>query len=151
MTPHNNPYVDLSNGSTEPRNEENGAQSLEQLFAGTRELFVQTTGQLRGISELAFMELDLAISSFHWWVWTLVLFSVSSVMTFTLIIAAALLAFTENAISPSAVMLIMGGLSALVASGLFLCLKALSKKMTFNTLRAQLTQPQADDHVKTRQ
>ena len=60
-------------------------QSLEQLLAGTRSLYADTAGQFKGLVELAMMELELAIASAQWWLWTLVMFGVCSVMTGTLL------------------------------------------------------------------
>ncbi len=149
MDSDTNPYTEPEK-LAEPPPAEDEAQSLEQLLAGSRQLFAQVTGQFKGIGELAFMELELAISSLGWWVLTLALFSVSSVMTFCFVVAAALIVFTETAISPVVAMLIMGGSSAVAACVFFLVLKVLSRQMTFRTLRKHLTQPQGDDHVETR-
>lgn len=120
---------------------EHEARSLEQLIADTRDLYAETTDQFKGIADLAFMELNLAISSFHIWVWTLALFSVASIMTCTFVVAATLIGLTATALSPVAVMLVMGGLSAIATCLLFLYLKVLSRKMTFRTLRHHLTRP----------
>ena len=126
------------------------APSLEQLMAVTRDLYAEYTGQVRGIAELAFLELELAISSLQWWVWTLALFSVCSVMTFTFLISAVLIVFTDTTLSPTAAMLLMGGTSATLALLLFYCMKVLARKMVFTTLRKHLTQPQGEEHAETR-
>ncbi|MCB1705549.1 MAG: hypothetical protein KDI17_11835 [Halioglobus sp.] len=120
-------------------------QSLEQLLAGTRSLYADTAGQFKGLVELAMMELELAIASAQWWLWTLVMFGVCSVMTGTLLITAIVLAIAGDALSPAAVVAVLGVCCALAASVLFLFLKSLSRKMAFKTLRAHLAQQQGND------
>lgn len=129
--------------------EDGAAQSLAQLLAGTRDLCNETLDHARGIRDLAFMELDLAMSTLQWWIATLVLFAVCSIMAGSFVIAATVIVFTETTFSPSATILLMGGLSAAAACALFLCLKTLAKKMTFRTLREHLAQPQDNKHVET--
>ena len=125
-----------------------GAQSLTQLLEGVRELCGQTVEHVRGIGELAFLELDQTIATLQWWLGTLVLFAVCSIMAGTFVIAATVVAFTESTFSPGATILLMGALCAAAACVLFLCLRGLAKKMTFSTLRSQLTRPQDNPHVK---
>lgn len=129
--------------------ENSGAQSLTQLLDDARELCAQTFDHVRGIGELAFVELDQTISTLQWWLGTLVLFAVCSIMAGTFIIAATVVIVTESSISPGATILLMAGLCAATAGVLFLCLKRLAKKMTFSTLRSHLTRPQDRHHVQT--
>jgi len=135
---------------TDTRPEDGAAQSLAQLLGGTHDLFTETLDHVRGIGDLAFMELELAMSTFQWWLGVLVLFVVCSIMAGTFVIAATVIVFTGTTFSPSATILLMGGLSAAAACVLFFCLKSLAKKMTFRTLREHLTRPQDNEHVETR-
>jgi hypothetical protein len=125
-------------------------QSLQQLLSGTRELYAETAGQVRNIGELAFMELELAVSSFQWMMLALALFCVTCIMTFTFIVAAALIAIANTAYPPIVMLLVMAGLCIGLACCLFMWLKVLSRKMTFSTLRNHLTRPQVASHVDTR-
>lgn len=140
MDTHTNPHAEAGQ-QTDTRLEDGAAQSLAQLLGGTRDLCTETLDHVRGIGDLAFMELDMAMSTLQWWLGTLVLFAVCSIMAGTFVIAATVIVFTETTFSPSATILLMGGLSAAAACVLFLCLKTLAKKMTFRTLRAHLTRP----------
>jgi membrane protein implicated in regulation of membrane protease activity len=96
------------------------------------------------------MEFDLAMSTLQWWIATVVLFAVCSIMAGTFLIAATVIVFTQATFSPGATILLMGGLSAAAACVLFFCLKTLAKKMTFRTLRDHLTRPEDNKHVETR-
>lgn len=149
MDPHSNPYAEEGQ-RIDSQHEDGGAQSLAQLLAGARDLCAGTLDQFRGIGDLAFMELDQAVSTLQWWIGALVLFIVSSIMACTFIVAASVIVFTDSVFSPVATMLLLGGINASVACGLFLCLKTLARKMTFRTLRAHLTRPQDNNHVETR-
>lgn len=143
-----------------PREEQQDAQanasqpSLEQLLAGARDVFTATADHVREIGELAFMEFELAISSFRWWLLAVALCAVCGIMTFTLIAAAAIVAFTTIAAPPIAILLVMACVTAGIACCLLLWLKVLSRKMAFNTLRSTLlhepTRPQAGNHVDIR-
>jgi hypothetical protein len=148
MDTHSNPCAE-SGQRIDSQHEEGSAQSLAQLLADARELCADTLDQFRGFGDLAFMEFDLAVSTLQWWIAALVLFSVCSIMACTFIIAASVVLFTDTVFSPVATMLLLGGINAAAACGLFLCLKILARKMTFRTLRAQLMQPQDNKHVET--
>lgn len=140
MDIHTNPHPQAGQ-HTDTRPEDGAAQSLAQLLGGTRDLYAETLDHVRGIGDLAFMELDLAMSTLQWWIGTLVLFAVCSIMAGSFVIAATVVVFTGDTFSPGATILLMGGISAAAACALFLCLKILAKKMTFRTLRAHLTRP----------
>tara|TARA_R110002124_G_scaffold63044_1_gene172272 strand:- start:1062 stop:1508 length:447 start_codon:yes stop_codon:yes gene_type:complete len=137
-----------SAGATDDPQKPEG-QSLEQLLADTRILYADTVGQFRGTAELALMEFELALSSIQWWLWTLALFGVCTVMSGTLLVTATVIAIAETAVSPASIIAVMGVCCALAASVLYLCLKSLSGKMTFNTLRKHLTQAQDEKHGET--
>ena len=94
-----------------------GAQSLTQLLEGVRELCGQTVEHVRGLGELAFVELDQTIATLQWWLGTLVLFAVCSIMAGTFVIAATVVAFTESTFSPGATILLMGALCAAAGQG----------------------------------
>lgn len=138
MDTDTNPHAEASQHA-DTRLEDGAAQSLAQLLGGTRDLYADTLNHVRGIGDLAFMELDLAMSTLQWWIGTLVLFAVCCIMAGSFAIAATVIVFTQATFSPSATILLMGGLSAAAAGVLFLCLRSLAKKMTFRTLRAHLT------------
>lgn len=129
------------------RDEATQTPTLEQLIANTREVYATHAAQARGIAELAFMEFDLAVATFHWWLGTLALFGVASIMTCTLLIAATVIVFTESTISPTLMLLVMGSASAGVTFALMLALRFLYQKMTFRTLRQHLTQPGNGAHA----
>jgi hypothetical protein len=147
MDVQSNPYG-RSGEQPDAKADNGGAQSLTQLLEGVRELCGQTVEHARGIGELAFLELDQTISTLQWWLGTLVLFAVCSIMAAAFVIAATVVAFTESTFSPGATILLMAALCALAACVLFLCLRGLAKKMTFSTLRSQLTRPQDKQHVE---
>lgn len=149
MDTHTNPHAETPH-HTGNRLEDGAAQSLAQLLGSTRDLWTESLDHVRGIGDLAFMELDLAISTLQWWIGALVLFAVCSIMAGSFVIAATVIVFTESTFSPSATILLMGGISAAAACALFLCLKTLAKKMTFRTLREHLTRPQVSTNVETR-
>lgn len=148
METHTNPHAQAGQ-QTDTGAENGGAQSLTQLLGGARELCAESLDHVRGIGELAFLELDQAISTLQWWIGTLVLFAVCSIMAGTFVIAATVIVFTESTFSPGVTILLMGGLCAAAACVLFLCLKGLARKMTFSTLRDHLTRPQDNHRVET--
>ena len=59
---------------------------LSSLYEGAKQ-------QVRDVGELAFMELELAVESFKWSLWTMLLFAVASIMTLTLLMVSLLLLF----------------------------------------------------------
>jgi hypothetical protein len=113
--------------------------TLDQLMASIRELYADSTVQLREIGELAFMELELAIRSLQWGVLALLMFGASSIMACTFLMLATVLVLVESKVSPAAVMFFCGGFSAVAACCLYFCLRYLTKKMTFRNLRNHLT------------
>ena len=123
--------------------------SFESLVNSTRELYVDTAAQVRDIGELAFMELELAIRSLQWGIWALLMFGACSVMACTFLMVATVLLLVESTVSPAIVMLLCGGCSAFAAVFLYVCLRFLTKKMSFTHLRSHLTQLKAEARVKS--
>lgn len=122
--------------------------SLDELLSSARDLYSETTAQIRDIGELAFMELELAIRSLQWGIWTLFMFGACSVMAGTFLMMAIVLVMIKSSVPPAAVMLACGIFSATAAFFLFLGLRSLTKRMTFNNLRGHLTQARDDKHVE---
>lgn len=123
--------------------------SLESLVTSTRELYVETSAQVRDIGELAFMELELAIRSLQWGIWALLMFGACSVLACTFLMVATALLLVNSSVSPAVIMLFCGGFSAIAAGFLYLCLRSLTKKMTFTHLRSHLTQLKDATRVKS--
>ncbi len=122
--------------------------SLQEMAYSARELYSETTAQLRDIGELAFMELEVAIRSLQWGIWTLFMFGACSVMAVSFLMVAIVLVLIESSVPPAAVMLVCAVCSATAAFFLFLGLKSLTKRMTFTNLRGHLTQVRGDAHVE---
>jgi hypothetical protein len=114
--------------------------TLEQLICSTRELYADTAAQFRDVGELAFMELELAIKSLQWGVWAVLLFGASSVMAFSFLVLAMTILLMENTVSPALASLLIGGFCGGTACLLYLWLRSLARKMTFQNLRRHLTQ-----------
>lgn len=123
--------------------------TLDQLVYSARDLYAQTSAQVRDVGELAFMELELAIRALQWGIWTLFMFGACSVMAGTFLMLAMVLAMLESSVPPVAVMLACGVFSATAAFFLFLGLRSLTKRMTFQNLRGHLTRPRDESHVET--
>jgi hypothetical protein len=122
--------------------------SLDELTLGARDLYTETTAQIRGIGELAFMELELAIRSLQWGIWTLFMFGACSVMAGTFLLMAIVLVLIQSSVPPAAIMLLCGMFSATAALFLFFGLRSLTKRMTFTNLRGHLTQVRDEGHVE---
>jgi len=122
--------------------------SLEKLLNYCRELATETTSQFRDVGDLAFMELELAVTTSKWWILAMVMFCTSSVLAFTFIVSAAVLLFVESG-SSAMVLLICGAVNAVVACFLLVAIKSLSKKMVFRNLRQQLTKAKPGSNVET--
>ncbi len=118
-------------------------------MSSTRELYAETTAQLRDLGELAFMELELAIKSLQWGMLALLMLGASSMLAFTFLMVAAVLTLVNSSVSPAVVMLLCGGFSAIAACFLYLYLRSLTKKMTFSNLRSHLTQTRDETRVKS--
>jgi hypothetical protein len=113
--------------------------ALDQLVASSRDLYIESTAQLRDIGELAFMELELAIKSLQWGILALLMFGASSIMACMFLMLATVLVLVGSSVSPAAVMLLCGGFSAVAACFLSLGLRSLTTKATFRNLRNHLT------------
>jgi hypothetical protein len=138
-------------GSTEHRQPTQQARenpSLDELVSSAHELYSDTTAQIRGIGELAFMELELAIRSLQWGIWTLFMFGACSVMAGTFLLLAIALLLMESSFPPATVMLVCSVFSATAAAFLLLGLRSLTKRMTFKNLRRHLTQAREANHVE---
>jgi hypothetical protein len=116
--------------------------SLDQLLQHSRNLFAEGVDQVRDISDLAFMELELAVASSKWWLLAVLMFCVSSLLFFTFTIAALVVLLVETA-TPAAVLLLCGIVNAIGACVLFFWIKSLSQKLTFRNLRQHLSKENA--------
>lgn len=123
--------------------------TLDQLASSARDLYSESAAQLRDIGELAFMELELALRSLQWGIWTLFMFGACSVMACTFLMMAIVLVLINSSVPPAAVMLVCGVFSATAAFFLFLGLRSLTRRMTFKNLRGHLTQAQEKPYVET--
>tara|TARA_R110001592_G_scaffold363371_1_gene685522 strand:- start:134553 stop:134990 length:438 start_codon:yes stop_codon:yes gene_type:complete len=119
--------------------------SLETVIAHASELFGEARQQLRDVGELAFMELELAVESFKWSLWTMLLFAVASIMTLTLLMVSLLLLFLPQGIPAATVILLCGLGTAVIAAGLFMLLRTLTKRLYFAGLRSQLLDASRDE------
>tara|TARA_R110001599_G_scaffold65838_2_gene185777 strand:- start:30087 stop:30521 length:435 start_codon:yes stop_codon:yes gene_type:complete len=118
--------------------------SLESVIAHATELFGEAKQQLRDVGELAFMELELAVESFKWSLWTMLLFAVASIMTLTLLMVSLLLLFLPQGVPAATVILLCSLGTAVTAAGLFLLLRTLTKRLYFAGLRSQLLDASRD-------
>lgn len=121
--------------------------TLDDLSVGVRELYGESTAQLRDIGELAFMELELAIRSLQWGLWALFMFGACSVMTATFLMMTVVLVLVKSSVPPAAAMLVCGVFSATAALFLFLGLRSMTRRMAFRNLRGHMTQMQDAAHV----
>jgi hypothetical protein len=111
--------------------------SLEQLLQQSRNLLTEGADQIRDISRLAFLELELAVASSKRWLWGVLMFSASSLLSCTFLIAALAVLLLDTA-TPAVVLLLCGIGNAIVASALYFWVRSLSRKMAFQNLRQQL-------------
>ena len=119
--------------------------SLETVIAHAVELYSEVKQQLRDVGELAFMELELAVESFKWSLWTMLLFAVASIMTLTLLMVSLLLFFLPQGIPAATVILLCSLGTAIIAAGLFLLLRTLTKRLYFAGLRSHLLDATCDE------
>lgn len=124
-----------------------GEPTLDRLTSSARDLYSESAAQLRDIGELAFMELELAIRSLQWGIWTLLMFGACSVMACTFLMMAIVLVLINSGVPPAAVMLVCAAFSATAAFFLFLGLRSLTTRMTFRNLRGHLTQVREERHA----
>lgn len=114
------------------------AASLDSVIAHVLELYNEVGQQLRGVGELAFMELELALASLKWSLLTVLMLAAASIMTLTLLIVSVILLFLPQGVSAVSVVLLCTVGCALVAAGFFLVLRVLTKRLYFAGLRSQL-------------
>lgn len=119
--------------------------SLETVIAHAVALYSEVKQQLRDVGELAFMELELAVESFKWSLWTMLLFAVASIMTLTLLMVSLLLWFLPQGIPAATVILLCSLGTAIIAAGLFLLLRTLTKRLYFAGLRSHLLDASRDE------
>jgi hypothetical protein len=123
------------------------AASLESVIAHAVELYGEAGAQLRDLGELAFMELDLAVSSLKWSLLTMLMLGAASIMTMTLLIVSVILLFLPQGVSAVSIVLLCALGSALTAAGFFLVLRVLTRRLYFSGLRSQLRDA-PDDSVQ---
>lgn len=131
-----------------PQDASKPSLDLDDLVDGARDLYSETAAQIRDIGELAFMELELALRSLQWGIWTLFMFGACSVMAGTFLMMSIVLVMVKSSVPPAAVMLACGVFSATAALFLFLGLRSLTRRMTFQNLRGHLTESRDNSHVK---
>lgn len=114
------------------------AVPLEQLVEDVQRLFAQTSTQVKGLGELAFMEFELALGAIKWGLWSLLMFSAACLLTGTFLLLAVAFLLLENGVSLPVVLAMCGVVNALAAGCFYLLMKNLAQKMRFAKLRRHL-------------
>ncbi len=112
--------------------------NLAAIVADVRRLWDESAAQARDVSELAFLELDLAANSLRRMLWSVLVLAGLAVTIWGFLIAAMTAALVEHGLSLSASLLVGAIANIAAAAGLMVFIRTLAQDVGFRNLRRYL-------------
>lgn len=113
--------------------------SLAAIVADVRHLWDESAAQARGVSELAFLELNLAATSLRRMLWATLVLAGLALTIWGFLLAAVTAALIEHGLSLSVSLLVGAMANAAAAAALMAFIRTLAQDIQFRNLRRYLS------------